>query len=198
MKALILNASPRTTGATALALGMLEERLRDTYEVRRINLGAKPIAPCMGCLACRPDGRCVLPRDGATEAGDAITEADLIVFAAPCYWGNVPSTLKAVLDRNVTSFEHFREGMPKPILAGKKATLLVVTGSSFPRSRSSSQAGGTLRALEIPCKAGGISIVSRLVLDSGWRYLGEAGADAAANAKLRNRLAKRINALRLN
>lgn len=194
MKALILNASPRPAGATALALGLLEERLRDTYEVRRINLGTKPIAPCLGCSACRPDGRCILPRDTATEAGDAIAEADLIVFASPCYRGNIPSTLKAVLDRNVTTFEHFGSGKPQPILNGKKAILLVVTGSSFPRSRAASQAGGTLRALEIPCKAGGISVLSKLVVDEGWRYL----AAAAEDAKLQDRLAKRIRALNIN
>jgi len=201
VKALILNASPRATGATALALGLLEERLNKSYEVRRINLGAKPITPCLGCSACRPDGRCVLPRDGATEAGDAIAEADLIVFASPCYWGNIPSTLKAVFDRNVTTFEHFGSGEPQPILTGKKAILLVVAGSSFPRSRSSSQAGGTLRALKIPCEAGGITIISKLVVDSGWRYLEKAGADAgaaAANLKLQNRLARRIRALKVN
>jgi multimeric flavodoxin WrbA len=196
MKALILNASPRAAGATALALGLLERRLSEAYQVRRIDLGAKPIAPCLGCLACRPDGRCVLARDGATEAGDAIAEADLIVLASPCYWGNVPSTLKAVLDRNVTTFETFRSGPPEPILTGKKAILIAVTGSSFPHSRARTQAGGTLRALGIPCKAGGISVISRLVVDSGWRYL--SGEGEAASVKLHDRLAKRVRALRIN
>lgn len=168
-KAIVINASPRLSGATTRILAGLEKRIAGEYEVEHLDLGSKAIAPCRGCNACRPDGVCILPEDTATRGGTLIAESDLIVFATPCYWGNIPSTLKALLDRNVTTFEHFRDGMPKPKLAGKKAVLIVTSGSAFPRSRRANQSGGTLRALRIACRAGGIRVISESIYDAAWR-----------------------------
>jgi len=169
MKAVILNASPRKSGSTSIVLGVLGERITAEYETETIELGAKSIAPCAGCLGCRPNGACVLPRDEAHRIGERIAECDLLVIGTPCYWGNVPSTLKAVLDRNVTTFEHFLDGMPKAKLAGKKAVIVMTSGSSFPGSRSLRQMGGTLNALRIAMHAGGIRIIDVARFDSSWK-----------------------------
>jgi len=193
-KAVIINASPRGSGTTARVLEGLTRRLEAEYATERIDLGSSPIAPCRGCNACRPDGACVLTRDAATEAGELIAGADLIVFATPCYWGNIPSTLKAVLDRNVTTFEHFRDGAPKPKLSGKKAAFLVTAGSAFPRSRRAYQAAGTLRALRAPCASGGIAILSETVFDAAWRL--ESG-DAKLAAKTEREFARKIARVRI-
>lgn len=111
-KALIINASPHPSGSTATVLGTLENRLVHEYEIERVDLGNRAIKPCTGCVRCRPDGTCVLPRDEATDLGEKIAAADLIAVGTPCYWGNIPSTLKAVFDRNVTTFEHFLKRNP--------------------------------------------------------------------------------------
>jgi putative NADPH-quinone reductase len=168
-KALIINASPHSSGPTATVLGTLENRLAQLYEIERVDLGARAITPCTGCARCRPDGRCVLPRDEATELGEKIAQADLLAIGTPCYWGNIPSTLKAVFDRNVTTFEHFLKGTPTPKLRGKKAIVLVTAGSPFPYSRLANQAGGTLRAIRTPLESGGIRILGTRVFSSAWK-----------------------------
>lgn len=168
-KAIILNASPRAAGSTALALGILNERLSQAYDVELINVGASSIKPCAGCSKCRPNGTCVLPRDGGHEIGEKIAATDLLVIGAPCYWGNVPSTLKALFDRNVTTFESFASGMPVPKLRGKKAIVLVTSGSPFPFSRLSSQAGGTVRAIRTVLASGGIKIIGVTMIPSAWK-----------------------------
>lgn len=193
-KAVIINASPRASGTTARIAESLERRIGAEYETARIDLGSTAIAPCRGCGACRPDGACVLPRDLATRAGELIAGADLIAFATPCYWGNVPSTLKAVLDRNVTTFEHFRDGMPKPILSGKRAILAVTLGSAFPRSRRANQAVGTLRALRLACRAGGVRVIGECVFDAAWRL---ESPDAETADKARREAEGKIRRVRI-
>lgn len=168
MKALIINASPKKNGSTATALNLLEKRLRERYETERVEVSDLTVRPCAGCMACRPDGRCVLPRDGAHEVGEKIASADLIVVGSPCYWGSVPSALKAIFDRNVTTFESFAEGLPKAKLGGKKAVLLVTTGSPFPFSRLKSQGGGTVGAIKTVLKSGGIKTIDVAYFDSAW------------------------------
>ncbi len=168
-KALIINASPHATGSTATVLDMLESRISAKYEVERVNLGAQAVRPCAGCGGCRPDGACVLPRDEATAIGEKIAKVDLLAIGAPCYWGNIPSTLKAVFDRNVTTFEHFLNGRPTPKLRGKKAVILVTAGSPFPYSLLANQAGGTVRAIRTPLESGGIRILATRVFSSAWR-----------------------------
>lgn len=194
-KAVIINASPREAGATARVIEGIERRLGADYATERIDLGPAAIAPCRGCNACRPDGVCALKRDTATIAGELIAGADLIVFATPCYWGNIPSTLKAVLDRNVTTFEHFRDGMPKPKLSGKKAIFLVAAGSAFPRSRRANQATGTLRALRVACGAGDIRVMSEAVFDAAWRLESDDGKIAG---KAEREFAKKIARVRID
>lgn len=168
MKALIINASPKKKGSTATALDLLEKRLKGSYEVERVEASDLSIRPCAGCMACRPDGRCVLPRDGAHEVGEKIAGADLIVFGSPCYWGNIPSTLKAIFDRNVTTFESFATGLPKAKLGGKKALVLVTTGSPFPFSRMKNQGGGTAGAIKTVLKSAGVKTIGVAHFDSAW------------------------------
>lgn len=168
MKALIINASPKKNGSTATALDLLEKRLKERYEVERVEASDLAIRPCVGCSACRPDGRCVLPRDGAHEVGEKIAGADLLVFGSPCYWGNIPSTLKAIFDRNVTTFERFVGGLPQGKLGGKKALVLVTTGSPFPFSRMKNQGGGTVGAIKTVLKSSGVKLIGVAHFDSAW------------------------------
>ncbi len=185
-KALIINASPRKSGSTALVLGILEQRLSRVYDVERIELGAVAIKPCAGCQKCRPDGSCVLPRDAAQEIGEKIAQTDLLAIGAPCYWGNVPSPLKALFDRNVTTFESFSSGLPSPKLRGKKAVVLVTSGSPFPFSRLSSQAGGTVRAIKTVLKSGGMRILGIGMFASAWNLdkLGERAKKSIARLRI--------------
>src|SRR5512136_129394 len=87
------------------------------------------IRPCIGCLKCRPDKPCVLPKDDANILAEKIKEADLLIIGSPVYWGNMPGTLKLFFDRNVPLFEYCEANaikyLPRPQLKGKKAILIV-------------------------------------------------------------------------
>jgi multimeric flavodoxin WrbA len=53
---------------------------------------------CRGCNACSRDGRCI-QRDGMDAVYELLDGADAIAVATPVFFGTVPASLKALLDR---------------------------------------------------------------------------------------------------
>lgn len=163
MRVLVINASPRRKGVTST---LLDEFVAASgaHEVESVRIHDLGMRPCVGCLYCRPDKKCVLPRDGAHSLGEAFVRSDVIVIGSPVYWGNVPGPLKTFFDRNVTLFEHVGdEGgwhIPPPQLKGKQALLVVSGVAPAPVHLMASQGGGTVRALKTVLKAGGVRITS--------------------------------------
>jgi len=133
------------------------------HQVEQFRLREHQIEPCVGCLRCRPDKPCVLPRDGAHELGEAIIRSDVVVIGTPVYWGNVPAPLKAFFDRSVTLFtDTTNEGgwhVSPPRLRGKRAMLIVTGIAPFPANLLASQGGGAVRAVKTVLKAGGVRVV---------------------------------------
>ncbi|TAL39483.1 MAG: flavodoxin family protein [Spirochaetes bacterium] len=174
MKILFINASPRKSGVTATVLAGMRAALQAHHAVEWINIRDIKIAPCTGCLGCRPDRDCVLPRDGAHHFADEARNADMIIVGAPAYWGNIPGPLKNLFDRNVTTFEYIEAGpmkkLPSPRLRGKSAIFVVASGSPFPFNLMSNQAGGTIRALKTVFKAGGIKIRTVFAIGDAYRF----------------------------
>ena len=130
--------------------------------------------PCIGCLKCRPDKTCVLPRDDAHILAEKIKRSDLLILGAPVYWGNMPGTLKTFFDRNVPLFEYCEAKairyIPRPQLKGKKAILIVSGGAPFPYNLLPSQSRGTIRSLKTILKAGGVRIVSVLNVSDSYNF----------------------------
>jgi len=161
MRVLVVNASPRRKGVTSTLLDEFVAAC-GAHEVESIRVRDLEMQPCTGCLSCRPDKTCVLPRDGAHLLGEAFARADVIVIGSPVYWGNMPGPLKTFFDRNVTTFEHVGdEGgwrIPPPQLKGKRALLVVSGVAPAPVHLTASQGGGTVRALKTVLKAGGARI----------------------------------------
>lgn len=164
MKVLILNGSPRRRGVTSTLLSELAAGIDKTHEVQLVRVQELSMRPCIGCMKCRPDKTCILPRDDAHSLAESVKEADVLVIGSPVYWGNMPGPLKIFFDRNVPLFEYCEARsiryIPKPRLKGKVGVLVVPVGCPFPYNLLPSQCGGAIRSLKTILKAGGVRILS--------------------------------------
>jgi multimeric flavodoxin WrbA len=162
MNVLIINASPRRKGVTATLLAEVAATIDPTHEKEIIRIHDLNIKSCMGCLKCRPDQPCILPRDDAHLLAEKVRWSDFIIIGCPNYWGNMPGSLKLFFDRNVPLFEYCEAKairyVPKPQLRGKRAALVVSSGSPFPYNLLRSQSGGTVSSLRTILKAAGVRI----------------------------------------
>jgi multimeric flavodoxin WrbA len=94
MKVLVLNASPRKNGVTPALLKELEDNIGSEHSVETVVVHKLNTKPCFGCLKCRPDKECVLPRDDAHAVAKKIMDSDVLIIGSPVYWGNIPEPLK--------------------------------------------------------------------------------------------------------
>jgi NAD(P)H-dependent FMN reductase len=175
MKILILNGSPRRKGVTSTLLTELAVGIDGKHEVEIVRIHDLNMKPCIGCLKCRPDKTCILPRDDSHSVAEAVKNADLLVIGSPVYWGNMPGPLKVFFDRNVPLFEYCEadkpaRSFPKPQLKGKTCILIVCVGSPFPFSLLPSQCGGIIRSLKTILKAGGIKVISVLRVSDSFNF----------------------------
>lgn len=83
MKVILVNGSPREKGCTYTALcevaGALE---KNGIETEIFQVGAKPIAGCIGCNVCLKNGRCFVD-DPVNEFVEKAKTADGFVFGSP-------------------------------------------------------------------------------------------------------------------
>ncbi|WP_158591036.1 flavodoxin family protein [Acutalibacter sp. 1XD8-33] len=98
MKVLLLNASPKKTGATQEILRTVEEALPKATCGELVCLGDYQVQYCLGCKTCYQSGCCV-HQDDMPVLLDKMDEADVLVIAAPSYWADVPGQLKVFIDR---------------------------------------------------------------------------------------------------
>lgn len=174
MNVLIVNASPRIKGVTSTLLAEVEAAISPTHNTEVVQIQKLSIKPCIGCLKCRPDKTCILPRDDGHILAEKIEGADLLIIGSPVYWGNMPGTLKIFFDRNVPLFEYCEAKainyIPKPQLKGKRAILIVSGGTPFPFSLLPSQSRGTIRSLKTVLKSGGIKITHILNVPDTYNF----------------------------
>ena len=85
----------QTVKAIALKTGM-------EYEV--ISLAGKKINGCIGCVQCVHDNLCKV-QDDWNDIGKKMTDADIIIFGAPNYYGSINALGHACLERTF-SFRH--------------------------------------------------------------------------------------------
>ncbi len=100
MKVLLVNGSSHVHGTTAMALNeMVSIFEKEGIETEIIQTGAKPLADCLQCGACRKKGKCVIDGDGVNEFVEKAREADGFVFATPVYFAHPSGRLFSFLDR---------------------------------------------------------------------------------------------------
>ena len=162
MNILIIHASPRKKGVTSTLLDEIERLIGPAHAIEAVHIHDLQIRPCIGCMKCRPDKPCILPRDDANTLADKFRRADFIIIGCPVYWGNMPGSLKLFFDRNVPLFEYAEykaiRYIPKPQLKGKRAALVISCLAPFPYNLLRTQSRGTIGALKTILKAGGIKV----------------------------------------
>jgi NAD(P)H-dependent FMN reductase len=163
---LMLNSSPRKTGVTSQLLRVIADEARSAgAEVEWVDVNNLSIRPCIGCLKCRPDKKCILPRDDGHRIGELIEKCSGLVIGAPTYWGNMPASLKMLFERIVPVLEYYELytwRFPKPRQKGKKAAIVTASLSPFPFNLLPSQGTGALRAVRIPLNAAGFDIRAQI------------------------------------
>ncbi len=99
MKVLLLNGSPKANGCTYTALcevaGALE---KNGIETEIVQVGAAPIAGCIGCGACVRTGKCFM-EDGVNEFVEKAKKADGFVFGSPVHYAAASGAVTSFLDR---------------------------------------------------------------------------------------------------
>lgn len=155
---------------TTAILSAIAAGASEGSEIEWIDVNALSIRPCIGCLKCRPDKTCVLPRDDAHHVGELIEDSTFLIVGTPTYWGNITGPLKLLFDRNVPTFEYIGRGLPKPRHRGKKAVIVTASSGPFPFNLLASQSRGTIRALRTVLRAAGYKIVKTVNVPFASRF----------------------------
>ena len=163
-KILIINASPRKKGNIAqMVAEMTDEAKAHGAEVDVIEVQKLDVQPCMACMQCRAKGFCVMPDDDSQRVLQLIKDCDAMVIAAPCYWGNIPGTLKLLFDRIVYGMmDESQRGFPIPLHKGKRCVLVSTSTTPWPLNILMHQSHGAIRALKEICRYSGFKTVATI------------------------------------
>jgi putative NADPH-quinone reductase len=161
MKILIINGSPRKKGLISQMLGIMQaEAEQRGGQVQLVYTNDLTIKPCIGCMACRSKGKCVLGEDDSQRVLKMMQEADAIIMGAPCYWGNIPGQMKLLFDRIVYGMMRDTPRFPEPLMKGKKCILLSTCTTPWPWNILFKQSRGAIRAMREICLYSGFKIVA--------------------------------------
>lgn len=163
-KILILNGSPRAKGNISQMLDVIRaEAERLGAETETVATNGLNVKPCIGCMKCRKELRCSLPEDDAQLVLRKIQECDAIVIGAPCYWGNMPGTMKMLFDRMVYGLMGMSaKGLPMPLQKGKRCVLISTSTTPWPFNIIMHQSSGAIRAMKEICHYSGFKVVAKI------------------------------------
>lgn len=99
MKVLMINGSPRAKGNTYTALHEMEKVFGGQgIETEILQVGNLDIRGCIGCRACKKQGKCVFD-DLVNETASKFEACDGLVVGSPVYYASANATLIAFLTR---------------------------------------------------------------------------------------------------
>ena len=99
MKVLLINGSPKKAGCTFTALNEVSKSLNEEgIETEIFQVGAKPIAGCIGCGSCRKKGKCIFD-DVVNECMPKAKEADAIIVGSPVHYASASGAITSFMDR---------------------------------------------------------------------------------------------------
>lgn len=100
MKVLLVNGSAHAKGCTYTALTEVANALcQNGIDTEIIQIGAKPIAGCIGCGACGATGKCFIDDDGVNAFVEKAKSADGFIFGSPVHYAAASGALTSFLDR---------------------------------------------------------------------------------------------------
>lgn len=126
MKILMINGSPRRLGNTALALQVLQEKLKEKHEIELLQSYSMAVTPCLSCYQCQKNGGYCVQKDDTNAMLQKIAEADCIVFGSPVFWGGISGQLKLFIDKFIAKSEAFKKQ--------SKKVVNIVVGASDPNA----------------------------------------------------------------
>lgn len=148
MKVIIINGSPRVSGATGRLLQRAAERLSENggLEVEYVDLSKLKMEFCRGCESCYKMGGCIVKDDDLETLAEKIRRVDGIILGTPTYGSNVSGQMKVLIDRG-----HF---VMEQRLTGKEGLVISTYENAYIAGRSALKilqrliqyAGGTYRA----------------------------------------------------
>ncbi|MBO5642463.1 MAG: flavodoxin family protein [Kiritimatiellae bacterium] len=113
MKVLLVNGSPHQNGCTRAALDeVAKELLAQGIESEVFWLGTEPIAGCIGCAACRTNGKGCFRDDCVNEFAALAAKADGFVFGSPVHWASASGSITSFMDRLFFSAGGVMRGKP--------------------------------------------------------------------------------------
>jgi len=133
-RVLAISGSPRKWGNSEL---LLEEFLKEFKEknikVKKIVASELNINPCNNCARCLKTGNCIF-KDDMKQVYSELEKADCVVIASPIYFTNLPSQLKALIDRCQIFWARFFV-LKKPVKTSYKryGVFLSVCGHPSPK-----------------------------------------------------------------
>jgi len=100
MKVVVLHGSSRKGGDSDTLAECFLRGLREAGQPEVVHFYAidMNIAHCRGCGGCNADGACVI-EDDMKLVYPAFCDADVVILAAPMFWGYMTSQLKTLFDR---------------------------------------------------------------------------------------------------
>ena len=142
-KIAVVHCSPRTGGnSSMLADEFIRGAEESGNEVIRMDVGRLNIRGCMACEYCiAHEGKCVQD-DDMQQFYPALREVDVLVYATPMYFYNLPAQMRAFEDRTFCQ-------IGKPFNIKQTALLLCFEDSDISTAKS---AIGTFRQCASYCK----------------------------------------------
>lgn len=107
MKIFIIDGSPKGSirSNTWKLTTSFTKSVRENAEIREAHLSKLNVGHCKGCFACwnKTPGKCIIHDDMSSIIENQLW-ADIIIWSFPLYYYNVPSILKAAIDRQLPMF----------------------------------------------------------------------------------------------
>lgn len=167
MKVICFQGSYKKNGTTSTLLKhAMKIAAESGHDVEYINLFDKNIKYCVGCNACLSQGECVQKKDDMAAITKSVKEADLIILAAPVYWGNVPAIIKNLFDRLRGAAMEETVTFPKPRLKGKNYVLITSCSTPMPFAALFGQSSGIKRVTKEFFKTAGVRCIGTVVCDN--------------------------------
>ncbi|TGC06995.1 flavodoxin family protein [Methanolobus halotolerans] len=162
MKILGLGGSPRENGNTDILIDtFLKGAEAAGAETKKVLLRDYSIESCIGCEACRKDGRCTKFHDGMELLYPEIEECKGLILGSPTYNYNITSSMKSFIDR-LYPYYNFTDDRPRKYsskLADQDRKAIVF---SICEQLDIKEMGFALEAMEMPLEALGYTVIEKL------------------------------------
>lgn len=160
---LAILGSPRPNGLVATMLKHAVQQAEQAgHSVSQINLYEQNLNYCTGCQACYQTQICV-QQDDIQNIVKMLRAADIVILAAPVYWGNVPAPVKNLFDRLLGTAMLPTATFPQPRLAGRQYLLLTACHTPAPWHWLFNQSRGAFHCMEEFFKTAGMRPLGKVV-----------------------------------